>query len=218
MTSFGLLLPHFGGAVEPRRMVEGVLLAEALGFTSIWARDHLVYEPHGFEPGDRSFLEAFTTLAYVAGQTRAMTVGTGAAIPTRHPVQLTQTVATLSRLLGPGRVTLGLGSGASSREMEVVGLGAADRPEAVRRQAELLRLLWAGETVSPEDPDHRLHGVSLRPPPAGAVPLLYCGGTPAAARLAAAAFDGWLPGRPAEHRRALHVDARYESWRLGGGW
>ena len=88
MTSFGLLLPHFGGAVEPSRMVEGVLLAEALGFTSIWVRDHLVYEPHGFEPGDQSFLEAFTTLAYVAGQTRAMTVGTGAAIPTRHPLQL----------------------------------------------------------------------------------------------------------------------------------
>jgi alkanesulfonate monooxygenase SsuD/methylene tetrahydromethanopterin reductase-like flavin-dependent oxidoreductase (luciferase family) len=212
VTSFGLLLPHFGGAVEPRRMVEGVLLAEALGFTSIWARDHLVYEPHGFEPGDRSFLEAFTTLAYVAGQTRAMTVGTGAAIPTRHPVQLAQTVATLSRLLGPGRVTLGLGSGASSREMEVVGLGAADRPQAVRRQAELLRLLWAGETVSPEDPDHRLHGVHLRPPPAGAVPLLYCGGTPAAARLAAAAFDGWLPGRitrPTLATRLADLRARF---------
>ncbi len=212
MTSFGLLLPHFGGAVEPSRMVEGVLLAETLGLTSIWARDHLVYEPHGFEPGDRSFLETFTTLAYVAGQTRAMTVGTGAAILTRHPVQLAQTVATLSRLLGPGRVALGLGSGASDREMEIVGLGDADRSEVVRRQADLLRLLWAGETVSPDDPDHRLRGVSLRPPPDGAVPLLYCGGTPAAVRLAAAAFDGWLPGRitlPTLAARLADLRARF---------
>lgn len=176
-------------------MVDSVRIAETLGFTSIWVRDHLVYEPHGFEPGDRSFLEAFTTLAYVAGQTRAMTAGTGAAIPTRHPLHLAQTVSTLSRLLGPGRVTLGLGSGASDREMEIVGLGDAKRAEVVRRQAELLRLLWAGDTVSSDDPEHPLHDVSLRPLPAGPVPLLYCGATPAAVRLAAEAFDGWLPGR-----------------------
>jgi alkanesulfonate monooxygenase SsuD/methylene tetrahydromethanopterin reductase-like flavin-dependent oxidoreductase (luciferase family) len=195
VTSFGLLLPHFGGAVDPGRMVDGVQMAEGLGFTSIWARDHLVYEPHGFEPGDRSFLETFTTIAYVAGQTRGMNVGTGAAIPTRHPVHLAQTVATLSRLLGPGRVTLGFGSGASDREMEIIGLGDAKRSELVRRHAQILRGLWAGETVSSDDPHHPLRDVSLRPLPDGPVPLLYCGGTPAAVRLAAEAFDGWLPGR-----------------------
>jgi alkanesulfonate monooxygenase SsuD/methylene tetrahydromethanopterin reductase-like flavin-dependent oxidoreductase (luciferase family) len=195
MTSFGLLLPHFGDAVAPDRLVAGVRLAEALGFTSIWVRDHLVYAPHPFEPGDRSFLEAFTTLAYVGGQTQQMTVGTGAAIPTRHPVHLAQTVATLSQLLGPGRVVLGLGAGGSDREMEVVGLGRVRRADVVRRQAQLLRRLWAGETVSSDDPDHPLHDVSLRPPPAGRIPLLYCGGTPAAVRLAVDGFDGWLPGR-----------------------
>jgi alkanesulfonate monooxygenase SsuD/methylene tetrahydromethanopterin reductase-like flavin-dependent oxidoreductase (luciferase family) len=195
VTSFGLLLPHFGGTVAPKRMVEGVLLAEALGFSSIWVRDHLMYEPHGFEPGDRSFLEAFTTLAYVAGQTRAITVGTGAAIPTRHPLHLAQTVSTLSQLLGPGRVVLGLGAGASDREMGVVGLGDINRAEVVQRQVELLRRLWAGGSVASDDPENPLHDVSLRPLPAGPVPLLYCGGTPAAVRLAAAAFDGWLPGR-----------------------
>jgi alkanesulfonate monooxygenase SsuD/methylene tetrahydromethanopterin reductase-like flavin-dependent oxidoreductase (luciferase family) len=212
VTSFGLLLPHFGGAVEPSRMVEGVLLAETLGFTSIWVRDHLVYEPHGFEPGDRSFLEAFTTLAYLAGQTRAMTVGTGAAIPTRHPLHLAQTVATLSQLLGPGRVVLGLGAGASDRELGVVGLGNVNRAEVVQRQAELLRRLWAGDRVAAEDPADPLHDVSPRPLPAGPVPLLYCGGTPAAVRLAAAAFDGWLPGRitlPTLTTRLADLRARF---------
>jgi len=214
VTSFGLLLPHFGSAVAPDRMADGVRLAEALGFTSVWVRDHLVYEPHGFEPGDRSFLEAFTTLAYVAGQTEQMAVGTGAAIPTRHPLHLAQTVATLSQLLGPGRVALGLGAGGSDREMAVVGLGGAGRAEVVRRQAELLRRLWAGEAVSSDDPDHRLHGVSLRPPPAGRVPLLYCGGTPAAVRLAADTFDGWLPGRitlPTLAARLTDLRARFSA-------
>jgi alkanesulfonate monooxygenase SsuD/methylene tetrahydromethanopterin reductase-like flavin-dependent oxidoreductase (luciferase family) len=214
MTSFGLLLPHFGGTVAPDRLVDGARLAEALGFTSVWARDHLVYEPHGFEPGDRSFLEAFTTLAYVAGQTRRMAVGTGAAIPTRHPVHLAQTVATLSQLLGPGRVTLGLGAGGSDREMEVVGLGGAGRADVVRRQVELLRRLWTGAVVSSDDPPHPLHEVSLRPPPAGPVPVLYCGGTPAAVRLAADAFDGWLPGRitlPTLAARLTDLRARFSA-------
>jgi alkanesulfonate monooxygenase SsuD/methylene tetrahydromethanopterin reductase-like flavin-dependent oxidoreductase (luciferase family) len=218
VTSFGLLLPHFGGAVAPDRMVAGVRLAEALGFTSVWVRDHLVYEPHRFEPGDRSFLEAFTTLAYLAGQTRQLAVGTGAAIPTRHPVHLAQTVATLSQLLGPGRVMLGLGAGGSDREMQVVGLGDAKRADLVRRQAQLLRRLWTGEAVSSDDPDHPLHDVVLQPPPAGRVPLLYCGGTPAAVRLAAEAFDGWLPGRitlPTLAVRLTDLRARFSARRAG---
>jgi alkanesulfonate monooxygenase SsuD/methylene tetrahydromethanopterin reductase-like flavin-dependent oxidoreductase (luciferase family) len=195
VTSFGLLLPHFGGVVDPERMIEGVRTAEDLGFASIWARDHLVYEPHGFEPGDSSFLETFTTLAYVVSRTRGMAVGTGAAIPTRHPVHLAQTVTTLSRMLGPGRVVLGLGSGGSDREMEVVGLGGVKRPDIIRQQADILRRLWAGETVSSDDARFPFDEVTIQPLPDGLVPLLYCGGTPAAVRVAAEAFDGLLPGR-----------------------
>ena len=61
-TRFGLLLPHFGEEADQDLLIEGVQLAEKLGFDSIWVRDHLVFHPHGMEGTDRTFIEPFITL------------------------------------------------------------------------------------------------------------------------------------------------------------
>lgn len=192
---FGLLLPHFGEHANAALLARGARLAEHLGFTSIWARDHVVYRPHAFEDANPAFLETFTTLAWVAAQTDAIAVGTAAAIPTRHPVHLAQVVATLSHLLGPDRVVLGLGSGGSDEEFEAIGLGGVRRLDVVREQARVCRELWAGRTTTTRSEAFSGDDVSISPRPAGRVPLLYAGGTPAAVRVAAESFDGLIPGR-----------------------
>lgn len=192
---FGLLLPHFGTHASGSRLVSGARRAERLGFASIWARDHIVYRPHAFEDTDPAFLETFITLAWVAGQTEGLAVGTAAAIPTRHPAHLAQIVATVSNLLGPNRVVLGIGLGGSEEEFEAIGLSGLSRAELVRQQARVCSELWAGETVSFENEAFMARDVSISPQPAGKVPLLYAGGTPAAVRRAAESFDGLLPGR-----------------------
>ena len=47
MTSYGLLLPHFGEEADRDKLLKGAQRAEELGFDSVWVRDHLVFEPHG---------------------------------------------------------------------------------------------------------------------------------------------------------------------------
>ena len=66
-TRFGLLVPHFGEDADQDRLIQGARLAEDLGFDSLWVRDHLVFHPHGMEGTDRTFIEPFVTLAFLAG-------------------------------------------------------------------------------------------------------------------------------------------------------
>src|SRR4029453_12818617 len=60
---YGLLVPHFGEDADRGKLVEGARRAEALGFDSLWVRDHLLYVPHEeMERPDRTFYEALTPL------------------------------------------------------------------------------------------------------------------------------------------------------------
>ena len=52
---FGLLLPHFGEHASRTNVIDGAILAEQMGFDSVWVRDHLVFEPHGMAARIKSF-------------------------------------------------------------------------------------------------------------------------------------------------------------------
>ena len=67
---YGLLLPHFGAAASRRNLLDMAVAAERQGFDSVWVRDHLVFHPHGMEGTDRTFIEPFVTLTYLAGVTK----------------------------------------------------------------------------------------------------------------------------------------------------
>ena len=43
MTRFGLLLPHFGEEADQDLLIEGVQLADRLGFYLIWVGEDLVF-------------------------------------------------------------------------------------------------------------------------------------------------------------------------------
>src|ERR671931_41235 len=108
-TRFGLLLPHFGLEADQDLLIEGARLAERHGFDSLWVRDHLVFHPHGMEGTDRTFIEPFITLAYLAGVTDRIGLGAATIIPFRHPILMAYSVASLSWMT---RRTFDLGIGA----------------------------------------------------------------------------------------------------------
>ena len=193
---YGLLLPHFGEEADRDKLVLGAQRAEALGFDSLWVRDHLVYEPHGeMERPDRTFYEALTTLTAVGAVTRRIGLGTAALIPFRHPLVLAQTVASMTHLLGP-RLVLGLGVGAFEHEFAAVGLGGVDRHDLLRANVESLRRVMVENDVTYEGEHVRFERVTIEPKPLGGpVPLWHCGTSPRSARLAVELFDGWMPGR-----------------------
>lgn len=196
MTSYGLLLPHFGEEASREKVLEGSKRAEDLGFDSVWVRDHLVFEPHGeMEKPDRTFYDALTTLTAIGAITDRIVLGTGSLIPFRHPLQTALVAGTLTQLVGP-RLILGMGAGTFDHEFDAIGLGSADRVELVRANAEILRRVMTENNVSYKDEYFDFHDITIAPKPVGGpVPFWYCGATPRSARLAAEFCDGWMPGR-----------------------
>jgi alkanesulfonate monooxygenase SsuD/methylene tetrahydromethanopterin reductase-like flavin-dependent oxidoreductase (luciferase family) len=194
MTRFGLLLPHFGEHADQDLLIDGVRRAEQLGFDSIWVRDHLVFHPHGMEGTDRTFIEPFVTLSFLAGVTESIGLGAATIIPFRHPILMAYTVASMSWMTRR-RFDLGIGAGNFQHEFDVIGQGDVNRPEMMKEQTLIARGLWTGESVEHHSELYDFDDVDLKPQPLYDVPVWWGGATPASARLAVEFCEGWLPGR-----------------------
>lgn len=123
----GVTLPQFTDDAE--RFIDGARRAEEAGLDSVWVFDHL-WPLSGNK--DRPVLEAWTSLAWVAGQTTEVTIGT---LVTRSSLRNPAVLAHMARTvaaIAPGRLIIGIGSGdqLSRAENEAFGLpywAGADR-------------------------------------------------------------------------------------------
>lgn len=194
MTRFGLLVPHFGLEAEQDLLIEGARLAEKRGFDSLWVRDHLVFHPHGMEGTDRTFIEPFVTLSFLAGVTERIGLGAATIIPFRHPILMAYSVASMSWITRR-KFDLGIGAGTFDHEFAVIGQADEDRVQMMREQVLIARRLWSGETIEWNSDRYKFDDVDLKPQPLYPVPVWWGGATPAAARLAVDFCEGWLPGR-----------------------
>ncbi len=191
---FGVLLPHFGKAASPSRIVDGSRMCEELGFDSLWVRDHLLWQPHGMERAGLRFVEPFVTLAAAAAVTKKIILGIAVLVPVRWPLKVCQDLASLSYLAG-GRVIAGMGLGFNPAELATVGLRLEDRVDILRETVEIARRIWTEDNVSYKGKVFSFEGVTLEPKPAEPIPIFCGGSTRAAIRRAAEFCDGWIPGR-----------------------
>lgn len=196
LVRYGVLLPHFGGYATRARLIEGARRIEALGFDSVWVRDHVVYRPYGFEDPDPTHLEPFVVLGAIAAATERVILATGALIPHRHPIHVANLIASLDRIAGPGRLLVGMGLGAWQHEFDALGLGDRDRKTMLAEQIDILRRLWSGGPLDHDGAYYRFTGVEIHPRPVGHVPIWYCGASLGAVRRAVELCDGWLPRMP----------------------
>jgi len=209
-TRFGLLVPHFGAEADQDLLIQGARRAEELGFDSLWVRDHLVFHPHGMEGTDRTFIEPFVTLSFLAGVTQRIGLGAATIIPFRHPVNMAYLVASMSWITRRS-FDLGIGAGNFQHEFDIVGLGEAKRPDLMKEQTLIARELWTGASVEHHSELYDFADVDLKPQPLQEVPVWWGGATPASARLAVDFCDGWLPGRitfPTYEKRVAQIRER----------
>jgi alkanesulfonate monooxygenase SsuD/methylene tetrahydromethanopterin reductase-like flavin-dependent oxidoreductase (luciferase family) len=162
----GVLIPTRGVVMQSARRppVEHcwrmARLADEAGYDAVWVGDSVVAKPR---------LEPLTTLAYLAGITSRVRLGTAVLLPAlRHPVVLAQQIANVDQL-SRGRLVLGLGVGWSlpSAEREWAACGA-DHKRRVRRLEEhvtLWRALWRGEPLTCTGDDFVLTEHTIGPLP-----------------------------------------------------
>jgi F420-dependent oxidoreductase-like protein len=145
---FGLQVSRFDWPGHPATtaatLAEVARAAEDAGFTSLWLMDHFVQIPQvGREWED--MLESHTTLAYLAGVTERIRLGTlVTGITYRNIAHLAKIVATLDVLSG-GRAMCGIGAAWFEREHRLYGWefpALGRRYELLEDALELLPLMW----------------------------------------------------------------------------
>src|SRR5262245_6894584 len=120
----GLQVPSFTWPSGPEKLGEefGAIAerAERAGLYSLWVMDHFFQIPVVGKP-EEPMLEGWTALAFAAGRTSRIKLGTMVTgVTYRHPGILIKTATTLDVLSG-GRAYLGIG--AAWNEQEHAGLG-----------------------------------------------------------------------------------------------
>src|SRR5438094_2081410 len=157
----GLNIPDFTWPGGPTKLgstlAQIARTADQVGFQSISVMDHF-WQIGRNGPPEHDMLEGYTALAFMAGLTSRVTLGTmvtGAVY--RYPGVLAKTVTALDVLSG-GRAWLGIG--AAWNETESRGLGIPFPPIAERfeRLAETLQIclqMWEGKGGSEEPFDSK---------------------------------------------------------------
>jgi len=113
--------------------------AEEYGFAHAWTYDHLGWRDLVEGP----WFDSMVTLTAAAGATSSIRLGTLVASPNfRHPVHFAREITALDDVSG-GRLTLGLGAGASQPSFDALVLGSPELSpgERVDRFAEFVELL-----------------------------------------------------------------------------
>lgn len=151
---------------------------EGLGFDLLMVSDHVAVTPDVAEQYPAPFYEPFTTLAWLAGITSRVRLGTTVLIvPYRHPLLIARMAANLNQLSG-GRLILGVASGWARQEFEALGVPFEQRGRLTDEHLRAVRTAW-------DDEDYR----------SGRIPIWVGGNSEAGLRRAVRLGEAWHPLR-----------------------
>jgi alkanesulfonate monooxygenase SsuD/methylene tetrahydromethanopterin reductase-like flavin-dependent oxidoreductase (luciferase family) len=172
-------VPNFGPGTSPDTLARWAQTVEGLGFDLLMVSDHIAVTADVAEQYPAPFYEPFTTLAWLAGRTHRVRLGTTVLIvPYRHPLLIARMAANLNDLSG-GRLVLGVGVGWARQEFEALGVAFAERGRLTDEHLLAIRAAWR------DDQDYR----------AGQIPIWIGGNSDAALRRAVRLGDAWHPLR-----------------------
>src|SRR6202035_687662 len=113
----------------------------------MWVMDHFFQIPN-VGPAENEMLEGYTALAFAAGRTSRIKLGTMVTgVTYRHPGLLVKTVTTLD-VLSSGRAYLGIGAAWNEQEHKGLGVPFPPLSERFERLEETLQIalqMWSGD-------------------------------------------------------------------------
>jgi len=176
----------------PSELLEFSVLAEQLGFDSVFISDH--FQPFRHTGGHAPFSLAW--MGALGARTTHIAIGTSVLTPTfrYHPAVVAQAFATLGSLF-PGRVILGVGTGESLNEVPATDMQWPEPKERTARLQEavaLIRTLWSEERVSFSGAFYRTKNATIYDRPHTMVPIYVAGAGPVMAKYAARIADGFI--------------------------
>ena len=167
----GLQIPNFTYPSGPQQLGKNLAdiarTADEVGFSSIWVMDHFFQigdraRSAGLGPAEDEMLEGYSALAFAAGRTNHIKLGTMVTgVTYRHPGILIKTVTTLD-VLSHGRAYLGIGAAWNEEEHRGLGVpfpSVSERFERLEETLQIAHQMWEGN----EEPYEGKHYQLARP-------------------------------------------------------
>jgi alkanesulfonate monooxygenase SsuD/methylene tetrahydromethanopterin reductase-like flavin-dependent oxidoreductase (luciferase family) len=144
----GFGLPVSGRWATPATICHTARRAEELGYASLWTFQRLLYPVSGgLDPPHESVLDPVVPLAFVAGHTDRIRLGTATiCAPFAAPVLLAKMLASLD-VLCAGRLTVGVGMGWLPQEYIAAGVPYERRGKRMDEYLRCLKALWTDDPV-----------------------------------------------------------------------
>jgi probable F420-dependent oxidoreductase len=175
---FGLQL----AALPAKDLLESARKAEAWGYASLYVPDHWAYERQGGTGLDDSGYawEATTILGAIAAATTKARIGALVLCNLfRHPGTTAQAITTIDHVSG-GRAQLGIGSGWTKAEFEMMGVPFPDVKPRLRMLDEALQVvksLWTRDRTTFDGEFYKLRDAFVTPKPVQSPPPVMLGGS-----------------------------------------
>src|SRR6185369_3068247 len=147
MIKLGLYLRNMGPQSSRETVLACAQAAEAAGIDDLWVADHIAIPPDDAEGSGGRYLDPLATLAFLAGATRRIGLGTGVLVlPYRPPLATAKWVASIQELSGVG-VPFEIRVGWMEAEFRAVGVPFARRAAITDETLAFLRRCFAADEV-----------------------------------------------------------------------
>src|SRR5438874_5826820 len=209
----GVVLRNRGPQSTRETLVAAARAADALlAIADLWVVDHIAIPPDDAEGSDGRYLDPLATLAYLAGVTTRVGLGTAVLVlPYRPALPTAKWIATVQELSG-GRLRLGVGVGWMAAEFRALGVDLRRRGVLTDQTLAFIDRCFAADIVEANGQPFLFRPRPPRPP-------IFIGGAPPHAfRRAVAHRAGWMPmglgpeplAPPATELRAPAADPRLD--------
>jgi probable F420-dependent oxidoreductase len=184
----GLVLRNMGAASTPVTLAAAARAVDAApAIADVWVTDHIAIPPDDAEGSGGRYLDPLATLAFLAGCTSRVGLGTSVlVVPYRPALPTAKWVATVQEL-SHGRLRLGVGVGWMAAEFRALGVPLERRGKITEETLAFLNRCFASDVVEANGQPFLFLPRPPRPP-------LYIGGAPPLAfRRALRHGAGWMP-------------------------
>ena len=154
-----------GAAAQWQRCLDTALLAEELGYDSIWVYDHFHNVPR---PDHEAVFECWTTMAALAQSTTRIRLGQMVSCTSYRPPTLTAKITSTIDVISGGRLDWGVGAGWYDHEYRAYGYEypkPSVRIGMLREAVEVVKLMWTEPDASYEGRYYRVDGAQCDPKP-----------------------------------------------------
>jgi probable F420-dependent oxidoreductase len=193
----GLFGINFGPCADAAVALRVAHAAEQAGLESLWTGEHVVLPdpqvPPSPVPPETPFLDPAVALAFVAGVTKTIRLGTGIIIlPQRNPLVLAKELASVDVVSG-GRLIFGVGIGYLKPEFDALGVPFADKGARSIEHLQSILAVWTQEHPAYRGSFVRFDKIQAFPRPLQKPhpPIVIGGASPQAFRRAVSHANGW---------------------------